>query len=74
MVKEMEATIIGYIGTTIRLHSFIPSYPQLRLELGFRVQGLRGRVGQRRELAGWGVGGSMTNLLFTKEWGDGLNP
>ena len=23
--KNMETTIIGYIGTTIRIHSFIPS-------------------------------------------------
>ena len=23
--KQMETTIMGYIGTTIRIHSFIPS-------------------------------------------------
>ena len=25
MEKKMETTIMGYIGTTIRIHSFIPS-------------------------------------------------
>ena len=25
METKMEATIIGYIGTTVRIHSFIPS-------------------------------------------------
>ena len=27
MEKNMETTIIGYIGTTMRTHSFIPSCP-----------------------------------------------
>ena len=31
MEKNMEATIMGYIGTTIRIHSFIPSQPKVRL-------------------------------------------
>ena len=26
MEKKMETTIMGYKGTTIRIHSFIPSY------------------------------------------------
>ena len=25
MEKDMETTIVGYIGATIRIHSFIPS-------------------------------------------------
>ena len=25
MEKKMETTILGYIGTTLRMHSFIPS-------------------------------------------------
>ena len=28
MEKKMETIIMGYIGTTIRMHSFIPSYPK----------------------------------------------
>ena len=30
MEKNMETTIMGYIGTTIRIHSFIPSKPKAR--------------------------------------------
>ena len=32
MEKTMDISIIGYIiGTTIRIHSFIPSYPKVSL-------------------------------------------
>ena len=27
MEKNLESTIMGYIGTTLRIHSFIPSRP-----------------------------------------------
>ena len=30
MEKEMETSIMGYIGTTVSVHSFIPSYPKAR--------------------------------------------
>ena len=29
MEKKMEATVMGYVGTTIRIHSFIPSQPKV---------------------------------------------
>ena len=29
MEKTMETTTMGYIGTTLRIHSFIPSYPKV---------------------------------------------
>ena len=29
MGKDMDTTMMGYIGTTIRIHSFIPSGPQV---------------------------------------------
>ena len=29
MEKKMETTIMGSIGTNIRIHSFIPSYPKV---------------------------------------------
>ena len=50
MEKKMESTIIGYIGTAIRIHSFNPSQPKVSLEcrdfgaLGFRVHGQLVRV------------------------------
>ena len=31
MEKKMETTIMGHIGTTIMIHSFIPSYPAARI-------------------------------------------
>ena len=43
MEKTMEATIMGYLGTTIRIHSFIPSYPKGKLfgvvDIGFTYWG-----------------------------------
>ena len=33
MEKTMETTMMGYIGTTVRIHSFIPSQPKVRLTL-----------------------------------------
>ena len=30
MEKKMEATIMGYVGTTIRIHSFTPRQPTVR--------------------------------------------
>ena len=50
MEKNMETTIMGYIGTTIRIHSFIPSQPKVSLEcrdfgvVGFKVHGQWVRV------------------------------
>ena len=35
MDKKMETTIIGYAGTTIRIHSFLPSSPP-KASLRFR--------------------------------------
>ena len=32
MGKKMETPTMGYIGTTIRIHSFIPSYNNQRPE------------------------------------------
>ena len=32
MEKKMETTILGYIGTTSKAHSFIPSEPKVRLK------------------------------------------
>ena len=38
MEKRIETTIIYYIGTTIRIQSFIPSYSKVRFRvLGFRA-------------------------------------
>ena len=31
MEKKMETTIMGFIGTTIGIHSFTPSYPKASL-------------------------------------------
>ena len=31
MEEKMETTIMGYIGTTMRIHSFIPSQPKVGL-------------------------------------------
>ena len=28
MERKMDTTIVGYIGTTLRIYSFIPSYPK----------------------------------------------
>ena len=53
MEKKMEITRIG--GTTIRIHSFVPSQPKVRfgpfayfgfrvLSLGLRVQGVEFRA------------------------------
>ena len=41
MEKKMETTTMGYIGTTIRIHSFIPSPPDLShaRALGYEVRG-----------------------------------
>ena len=38
----MESTIMGYIGTTIRIHSFVPSLPKVSrrdgcLRVGFKA-------------------------------------
>ena len=30
MERKMQLTIMGYIGPTIRIHSFIPSQPKIR--------------------------------------------
>ena len=30
MEKNMETTTMGYIRTTVRIHSLIPSYPKVR--------------------------------------------
>ena len=30
MEKKMETTMMEYIGTTMRIHSFIPSLPKVR--------------------------------------------
>ena len=38
---EMETTIMGFIGTTVRIHSFIPSYPKVSNVYGLS-QGLPG--------------------------------
>ena len=35
MEENMETTLMGYIGTTARIHSIIPSYPKASL----RAQG-----------------------------------
>ena len=32
--KKMETTVMGYVGTTIRIHSFFPSLP--KVSLGFK--------------------------------------
>ena len=40
MKKNLETTIMGCIGTTIRIHSFIPR--QQKVSLGSRSLGLRG--------------------------------
>ena len=51
MEKEMETTFLGYTGTTIRIHSFIPRKPKASIWLkasdalllaSVRVWGLRG--------------------------------
>ena len=31
MEKKMETTMMGYVGTTIRIHSFFPSQPKVIL-------------------------------------------
>ena len=31
--KRMETTVMGYVGTTRRIHSFIPSYPKASLSV-----------------------------------------
>ena len=56
MEKNMETTIImGYLGTTMRMHSFIPSYPKVSLScMGCprrRLQGLvlSGMASEQRE-------------------------
>ena len=33
MGQKMETTIMGYIGTTTWIHSFIPSYPKVSRSL-----------------------------------------
>ena len=41
MEKNMETTIMGYIGTTVRIQTFIPRYPKVSKAKGFyRVQTL----------------------------------
>ena len=47
MDKKMETTITGCIGTTLRIHSFIPSYPWVRRDplcLGGRPERSEGIV------------------------------
>ena len=42
MEKKMETTTMGYIGTTIRIHSFMLSQPKASLGgQGFQVLGFR---------------------------------
>ena len=31
----MQTTIVGHIGTTIRVHSFVPSQPKASIELAY---------------------------------------
>ena len=39
MEKKMETTIMGYMGTTIRIHSFIPFNPsEASFELSIFVE------------------------------------
>ena len=38
MEKKMETTIMGYVGTSIRIQSFIPGQPKVSSRFGFRVQ------------------------------------
>ena len=38
MEKKMEATVMGCVGATTRIHSFIPSFPK---GLGFKGLGFR---------------------------------
>ena len=45
MEEEMETIIMGSIGTTIRIHSSLPSWPKVSIgctELPFRGQWLSG--------------------------------
>ena len=38
MERKIETTKMGQKGTTIRIHSFIPSGPRARIEYGARTQ------------------------------------
>ena len=40
----METTMMGYIGTALRIHSFISSKPKAKKDLDLRAQGAGLRV------------------------------
>ena len=60
MEKKMETTTLGCIGTTIRIHSFMPSQPKAGLGgQGFQVLGFR--MSRTIEFQVWRLGLRVQN-------------
>ena len=73
MEKKMETTIMGYIGTTIRIHSFIPSSPK-ESKLQYRLQNRRSQIYHCGSMFLWILAPANSTILLRAVPGGDLSP